>query len=294
MTIEVRYLGNGINYPVPQAIVVPQVFTFNGGEPHVKFDRFDFMAGECTIDAQIRSADDFMELLLATDALRRLGMERINLNIPYFPGARQDRVMVQGEPLTVKVYADIINAQNYNKVTVFDPHSDVTPALIDRCVSCVNHGFVCEVVKALMPVNGYYIVSPDAGSLKKAHALGAYLSINTSYEFLGVVECSKTRDVKTGKLTDFKVSSSLMLSHEADFMVVDDICDGGRTFIGLAERLMEAGALDLHLVVSHGIFSKGAEELFKSYKTIWTTDSFFPPDAIKPKDFNVIKLREIE
>ena len=59
-------------------------------------------------------------------------VKTINLFLPYFPGARQDRVMVAGESLTVKVYANLINDLKLNKVTIFDPHSDVTPALLEK------------------------------------------------------------------------------------------------------------------------------------------------------------------
>jgi len=55
---------------------------------------------------------------------------------------------------------------------------------------------------------------------------------------------------------------------------VDDICDGGGTFLGLATALKEKNAGKLSLIVSHGIFSKGFEELNKSFDTVFTTNSF--------------------
>jgi len=71
-----------------------------------------------------------------------MDVETINLFIPYFPAARQDRVMIQGEPLSVKVYADIINNANVNKVTVYDAHSEVTSAVLNNCKVITNHKFI--------------------------------------------------------------------------------------------------------------------------------------------------------
>jgi len=90
-------------------------FVFNGGEPHIKIKEQQ-IGDTVTITHRISSFNDMGLLLIATDALRRMGVTHINAFIPYFPAARQDRVMVAGESLSVKVYADMMNAQQYNKV----------------------------------------------------------------------------------------------------------------------------------------------------------------------------------
>ena len=197
------------------------------------------------------------------DALQRMDVKLKNLIIPYFPAARQDRVMIIGEPLSVKVYAEIINTFNFKKVIVFDAHSEVTPAVLNNCEVVPNHTFIQKVIQEIG--NDVLLISPDGGALKK---------IYKAAEFLGgidVVECSKSRDVKTGKLKEFKVYDDNLQGK--DCLIVDDICDGGGTFIGLAEELKKKNAGKLYLAVSHGIFSKGFEEL-KCFERIFTTDSF--------------------
>lgn len=87
-----------------------EAFVFNGGEPHIKIKK-ETIADAVTITHRINSFNDLGLMLIATDALRRMGVQQISVCIPYFPAARQDRVMVTGEPLSVKVYADIINAK---------------------------------------------------------------------------------------------------------------------------------------------------------------------------------------
>jgi ribose-phosphate pyrophosphokinase len=202
-------------------------------------------------------------LCLAVDALQRMEAKLETLIIPYFPSARQDRVMVKGEPLSVKVYADILNNLKFKKVIVFDAHSEVTPAVLNNAEAITNHKFVEKVIQEIG--DDVLLISPDGGALKKIYKVSEYLG------GIEVVECSKSRDVKTGKLTGFKVYADDLQGK--DCLIVDDICDGGGTFIGLAEELKKKNAGKLYLSVSHGIFSKGFEDL-KCFERIFTTDSF--------------------
>ncbi|MBB6240062.1 ribose-phosphate pyrophosphokinase [Pedobacter sp. AK013] len=238
-------------------------FLFAGGEPHIKISNNFDVATPVTITQRINSFNDFGLICITVDALKRMGVKEINLFIPYFPAARQDRVMIPGEPLSVKVYADMINAMALTNVTIFDPHSEVTPALLNNCVTISNHEFIKHVVAKIG--NEVKLISPDGGALKKIYKVS---------DFLGgteVIECSKSRDVKTGKLSGFKVYSEDLAG--ADCLIVDDICDGGGTFIGLAEALKVKNAGKLYLAISHGIFSKGFDELGRYFEQIFTTDS---------------------
>ena len=232
-----------------------------------------------TITSQLKTFNDFGLLLLSIDALKRMDVETINLFIPYFPAARQDRVMVPGEPLSVKVFADMINQTNINQVTVYDAHSEVTPAVLNNCKVIPNHKFIKEVLKQIG--HDTLLISPDGGALKKIYKVS---------EFLGgkeVIECSKSRDVKTGKLKGFKVYADDLQGK--DCLIVDDICDGGGTFMGLAQELKNKNAGKLYLAVSHGIFSKGFNHLAEHFTKIFTTDSF---QNCEHKSLVQIKLRD--
>ena len=240
-----------------------QAFSFSGGEPHIKISP-DTIAEQVMITHRVCSFNEFGLLLIAVDALKRLDVKHIEVFMPYFPAARQDRVMVEGESLSVKVYADILNNMGLAKVHVYDPHSDVTPALLNNSKTINNHSLVRQVVSQIN--KDMYIVSPDGGALKKIHKLAAHLQ---DYD---VVECGKSRDVKTGKLSGFTVPLDDLNARAC--LIVDDICDGGGTFMGLAEELKAKNAGPLYLVVSHGIFSKGLDKLKGHFEMIFTTDSF--------------------
>lgn len=254
-----------------------QSFIFSGGEPHIKISNNFDVNQTVTITHRINSFNDLGLLLLAVDALRRMNVKTIEAFIPYFPAARQDRLMIPGEPLSVKVYADIINNLNLDKVIVFDPHSEVTPALLNNVEVMYNYEFIKKVIENIG--SSIQLISPDGGALKKIYKVSEYLG------GIEVVECSKSRDVKTGKLSGFKVYNDNLQG--ADCLIVDDICDGGGTFIGLAEALKSKNAGKLYLAVSHGIFSKGFTEMNAIFEKVYTTNSF---NDFEEEKVEVIKI----
>ncbi|MCA9749988.1 MAG: ribose-phosphate pyrophosphokinase, partial [Romboutsia sp.] len=238
-------------------------FIFSGGEPHIKIKSI-INTSEVFVTQRIKSFNDFGLLLMAINALRNMNVNQIQLFVPYFPAARQDRKMVKGEPLSVKVYTDILNSFDLKSITIFDPHSDVVTALLNKCITIDNHIFIKQVLNNLP--NDTILISPDGGALKKIYKLAE------SIGNIDVVECSKKRNVNTGTLNSFIVYTENLNNQSC--LIVDDICDGGRTFIGLAEELKKKNAGKLYLAVSHGIFSNGTEDLLKYFDGIYCTDSF--------------------
>lgn len=254
--------------------VTYEYFTFKGGEPHIKLDINSIARNtdSVSIAHRINTFNDVGKLAITVDALRRqMGPIRMNLVLPYFPAARQDRLMVKGEPFTVKIYADIINDMNFENVIVFDPHSDVAPALINNVAVVDNHDFVLKVLQDIYPQRNAktpILISPDAGSNKKIGSLAKFLS---KVNVMDIVKCDKTRDVKTGEITNFEVYTDDLGGR--DCIIVDDICDGGGTFLGLGAKLKEKNAGKLYLVISHGIFSSGFKNLNEMFEMVYTTDS---------------------
>jgi ribose-phosphate pyrophosphokinase len=219
-----KYLHLDPSFTPNEKSIAFESFIFNGGEPHIKITDSN-IGNEVTITHRVNSFNDFGLLLIATDALRRMDVKIINVFIPYFPAARQDRVMISGESLSVKVYADILNAQGYNQVTVYDPHSEVTPAVLNNAKVIHNYEFVKQCLETIN--EEVLLISPDGGALKKIYKVSEYLG------GIEVVECSKKRDVKTGQLSGFRVYEEDLKGKHC--VIVDDICDGGGTFLGFAQ-----------------------------------------------------------
>lgn len=237
---------------------------FPGGELHVTAPVAEFTIGATRINiaAELRSAHDIMELLLATDALRRqVPGVPVFLFMPYVPYARQDRVANHGEALSIRVFCDLINAQDYARVYVTDPHSDVAAALIDRCTARLP---VVELYRVVEAIGGdCLLVCPDAGARKRVHAMAQQLK-------LGVLHADKVRNTQTGEITGTVVDMA-MTDPDVPLLVIDDICDGGRTFIELAKAIRGLGHTGpLYLYVTHGIFSKGIDALAAFYDRIYT------------------------
>lgn len=184
-----------------------------------------------------------------------------DLNIEYMPYSRQDRAMADFQPFSLKVICDFINSLGFDLVTVRDPHSDVTPALLNNCIVVKQHEIFAPY---FINVKNFYLICPDGGALKKIYELAK------DTEPIDVVECSKKRDLETGDITATKV-------HHEDFKgkdcyIVDDICDGGRTFIEIAKILKQRNCGKIILMVTHGFFTKGMEVFKGLIDEIYTKD----------------------
>lgn len=235
------------------------------------------------ITCRFESNDDIINLLLLTDSVKRqyIGYNtHIALTIPYFPYARQDRVCNKGESLSVKVIVDLINSQNYDKVYVTDAHSEVTPALINNCINIKLDSAAFRLKQIRKPENTI-LVSPDAGANKKVFEFAKI------HGYEQVVRADKTRDVKTGKITGTKVyweeeyedveyfrirTKPTTATTDKDFLILDDILDGGGTFNPLAEELKKLTTGKVYLYVTHGIFTKGINNLDRTIEQIYVSN----------------------
>ena len=254
-----------------QVPVTLNVLKFPGGEMHTTVG-VDAIATELSIRAHLPDSDAVMALLMATDALRRAypGVP-IALVLPYVPYARQDRVANPGEALGARVFCDLINAQRYTRVVVQDPHSDVVPALLDRVVIDDPLPALRRTLRLVLEqIDGdVALVAPDAGARKRVFKAATALGLD-------VVYADKLRDTRTGAITGTEVLSDLPA---CPLLVVDDICDGGRTFTELAAALarqqeIQGFSRPLYLYVTHGIFSKGLSSLLTHYTAVFTRNNW--------------------
>lgn len=246
-----------------------KAFTFNGGERHIRLENpGPYVNATFEVEARMTSPYDIIDLLLVTDALRQAGTNiQIDLLMPYVPYARQDRVCAVGEPLSARVFCDLINSQGYNLVEIWDAHSDVVPALLNRVRNIPSSHFVGQLFVTTERVlhEAPTLVAPDAGALKKVGAIAKLYGLE-------VIRADKTRDTKTGEITGTVVYSDYVC--DTDLLVVDDICDGGRTFLELAKAMRPLTSGKLILYVTHGIFSNGLDELGEAFDLIVSPNVF--------------------
>jgi len=271
-------LSNVFEDVLPEETIKYEYILLSGGEimPHVELS--ESFSGDVIIESRLHSSLAIMELCLATNALRRLGIKRIELVMPYIPYARQDKVAYLGQPLSIVVFADIINSMNYDKVHVLDPHSPVSMALINNSFDFDQSGIYKELIRG---ATNYCLVSPDAGAEKRTHKIAAILGVND------MVFCSKTRESKTGSIVGIKVHAHDL--NGKDCYIVDDICAGGRTFFEIATELRKLNCGKIFLYVSHGIFCNGTEQLRTVIDKIYTTNLF---EYNETADVEMLPLRK--
>lgn len=228
----------------------------------LKFGGFD-QSGEAPY-RKYSINDDIMALAFAVDALKRqYPLATLHLDMPYVPYARQDRVCSSGEAHQLKVTAGLINGMGFGTVTSVDAHSTVSDGVFDRFYTLDQIAVFSKIKTNWSDV---YIVAPDQGATKKAEAFAK--AVNAA----GVLTCAKVREMSTGRILGLKLLDPI--KEGADYLVLDDLCDGGRTFIEVAKALTlrtEIGRLEL--AVTHGLFTKGVGVVKDFYDEIYTTDS---------------------
>jgi ribose-phosphate pyrophosphokinase len=268
-----------------------------GTQPKSSFD----VAGKepITIRSRMNSFQDLELIICAASALRELGVKIIDLYIPYCLGGRSDRKFAEGGFNYIKnVIAPIINMQKFNSVTILDPHSDVLEACLDNFRKVDNVGLVRWSLADYFARRGgifseqdldrVKLISPDAGALKKVYNVAENLNYTEP-----IVIAAKHRDMATGQITHTEVPLGETSSSD-DFFILDDICDGGRTFTEIAKVIKanvwpngEHHEGKIFLIVTHGIFSAGYEELEKYFDMIYTTNSINTHTNPKIQQLNV-------
>lgn len=179
----------------------------------------------------------------------------MTLHLPYLPYGRQDKSIENDATFAVNVFYNLINYLGFNNVVVFDPHpienfpknwKRVTP---DR-----------EIKAAIKHYQSDLVIFPDSGAQYR------YKNVD-----LGVplVMGMKHRVAATGDITELRLVNDDFeeikdLSMYEKVLIVDDICDGGATFIKLAKLLKDMKIENIGLYVSHGLFTKGLNPLWEA------------------------------
>ena len=195
----------------------------------------------------------------------------VSLYVPYFLGSRSDRQFQEGGVNYLKqVICPIINSQNFSRVITKDPHSDVLEACLNNFEKKSNFDLVEFALNQIDSKPDAQertaFISPDAGALKKIFDLAKYFNITN------VTTASKVRDIKTGNIIRTELPD-MDLDGIEQFVIIDDICDGGRTFVELAKVIKQQTDKPIYLVVTHGIFSAGYKILEEYIDGVFTTDS---------------------
>lgn len=257
-----------------------QAFGYPGGERQARLTdaglKSVVLADTIKIRARVRSTAAVIDLLQLLDAIYGVNHKAfIYLSMPYLPYARADRRFTAGDCNGLKVFSNLLQSSGLiHQIQVLDVHNEeaaktffgdkfvnVQPTYLIR--ECMAHFAAAANVPHASELT---VLFPDKGAKDR------YRSVDARRELYA----TKKREGATGKLLGFECGFDFR--SDESVLIIDDICDGGGTFLGIAETLKKEGFVgNLGLYVTHGIFSKGTKELQKNFDRIYCTDSFSKP-----------------
>lgn len=210
----------------------------------------------CVVNAHIQSMDDLMIAAQIIDVLRRkYGYTKsITLSLSSTLYSRYDRVMLGNDSFGLSVFAKFVNVIGASIVIFLDVHSDVMTTHVQSSVNVSQH----DLAKSMIDLSQYNIIAPDAGALAKID--------NPDIIF------NKVRDLNNGNIIGMGIDLFEPKDGVDKYLILDDICEGGRTFIECAKLMNDRGInKGLELYVTHGLFTNNAiTRLLQYYDHIYT------------------------
>lgn len=255
-----------------------QVINFPDGQPHVRLAAIPEPNEEVAVVCPIRNPNELFLLQLTMNAIVHSGADVSSLTIPYLMGARYDRVMQLGDSFDLSLVASIINTFDAAAVHLFDVHSSVATDFINNSKNHRNDRLL-QRHNELSGSQEVILIVPDKGASARVEGYRKILNV------VGEVYCDKVRDLN-GRITLEVKNPEACTGHHC--VVVDDLCDGGGTFIAIAGQVSFFEPESLTLVVSHGIFSRGLDPLFNRFDLVITSDSY--ADMKAGGKLNVVNL----
>ncbi len=240
-------------------------FKFPGGEIQVDIERLE--TERATLTWKPNHTDDIMLLLLTVNALQHRGARDIILDVLYLPYARQDRVCSPGQAFSLEVIVQLLDNLELADIRFWDLHnSNLILEMFDK-----THAMEIEIHDTFTHYNfldnfdlsNLILCAPDEGAWDKID------NIVKEFELRSAIHFEKERCPDNGTILAIQENKYNRHYEGYNILVVDDICDGGRTFIEVAKELKKKTDENLYLYVTHGIFSSGLGELLQYYKHIF-------------------------
>ncbi|MGL4868314.1 MAG: ribose-phosphate diphosphokinase [Cetobacterium sp.] len=227
--------------------------------------------------------ENIMELLIFIDALKRASAKSINVIIPYYGYARQDRKSRPREPITSKLVANLLTTAGATRIVTMDLHADQIQGFFDIPVdhmqalpllakSFIERGLSGEKV---------VVVSPDIGGVKRARKLAEWLDCK-----IAIIDKRRPKP---------NMSEVMNLIGEVEGKIaifIDDMIDTAGTITNGADAIMARGAIEAYACCTHGVFSDPAIERLQasSLKEVIITDSISLPESKKIDKIKVVSV----
>ena len=248
---------------------------FPDGEVQISLEDFSHKE-QIKVQCRITNAENLFILMQVLDILDRHEVSYV-LSIYYLMGMRMDRVMDFNRPFTLKIVLNSLKNCNADNIEILEPHSDT---YYDYRFGGKFTELYIEGSPSNTVWHGYQMVLPDAGAKEKY-----------DYQYVGTaLTCSKIRDLTTGKILEIKIDNPEVIS-DKPLLILDDLCDGGDTFCGIAKAFNSLGISKerLNIAVTHMVNPKGIKNLSENFNHVWFTNSYKDWDNL-PKNVTMLKV----
>lgn len=264
-----------------------EIVRFKDGEVYVCID--ETVRGRDIFVVQSTSEpvnENIMELLIFIDALKRASAKSINVIIPYYGYARQDRKSRPREPITSKLVANLLTTAGATRVVTMDLHADQIQGFFDipvdhmQALPLLAKSFIAKGLHGEKVV----VVSPDIGGVKRARKLAEWLDCK-----IAIIDKRRPKP---------NMSEVMNLIGEVEGKVaifIDDMIDTAGTITNGADAIMARGAIEAYACCTHAVFSGPAIERLEasSLKEVIVTDSIALPESKKIDKVKIVSVDEI-
>ncbi len=230
--------------------------------------------------------DNLMELLLCIDALKRSSAKNITAVIPDFGYARQDRKVVPRTSISAKLVSNLITKAGADRVVTIDLHAGQIQGFFDIPVdNLFATPIFARHVKKKIKKKNLICVAPDVGGTERARALGKFLNAG-----LAIIDKRRPAPGKS------EVMNVVGYVKGKTCIIVDDIIDSGGTIVNASNALIERGAKEVHVYVTHGVLSGNAVAKIKNskIKRLVITDTIDNSDRVKgAKNIEILTISHL-
>lgn len=201
------------------------------------------------VQSTFAPADNFLELMLMIDAARRASAENVNVIIPYFGYARQDRKDKPRVAIAAKLIANLISAAGADRIMTCDLHADQIQGFFDIPVDHLDGNFIFVPYLKSLRLPNIMFASPDVGGIKRARSFAKFFEADLAV-------CDKHRK-EANKIDSMRLIGEV---EGKDVILVDDLVDTAGTICKAASLLKEKGAKSVRAVCTHPVLSGKAYE----------------------------------
>ncbi|KAF1300595.1 MULTISPECIES: ribose-phosphate diphosphokinase [Enterococcus] len=257
---------------------------FSDGEISISIEESVRGAHVYLIQATNKPVNDYyMELLIMIDAMKRASAKTINVVLPYYAYARQDRTAKPHEPITAKLIANMIVEAGATRVLTLDLHTVQVQGFFDIPVDNLFTMplFAHYYRKRGMTGDDYVVVSPKNSGVQRARSLAEYLDTT-----IAIVDQEETEESEGYVIGDVQGKNCIM---------VDDILNTGETMAKAAELLKAAGGKEVYACASHALLSETAKATLDQapIADICVTDSCWTADERHPEKLTYVTCAQL-